>query len=136
MTTPAGGPPEKGSILGSIAAPVLVVTIVAVIGFVLLEFLKHVVVVFTYCLGGALIVVPLLLASRLVRGYQGQARWHRIATVATVVLVGVGLLLIAHLLSHHGWLLVAIPAALVAISRLVDHVARRRRRPAQPAGGR
>jgi hypothetical protein len=132
-TSGPGGVPDKSSIRSSLLAPVLAVTIVAAVGFVLLEFLKHIVVIITYCLGGALVVVPLVLASRLLRGYHGHERWRRMATITSAVAAGVVLIIIAHLLSRHGWLIVVIPAALVAISRLVDHGARRRKKQPGPA---
>ena len=71
-----------------------------------------------YALGVALIVVPLLMARRIVAGRSGRERWRRVGTITEVVALGVALCVVAHLLGQHGWLLIALPAAAVLLARV------------------
>jgi hypothetical protein len=103
------------------------VAAVAIAGWLLLLFVKGTVVLISYALGIALVVVPLLLAHRVVAGQTGSERWRRIGTVAQVVALGAALCVIAHLVGDHGWLLIAVPAAVVAVTRGIRAVGTRRR---------
>jgi len=85
------------------------------------------VVLISYALGAALVAVPLLLAHRLVAGQVGHERRHRILTIAQVVGLGAALIVIAFFVGQHGWLLIAIPAAVVAVLRVVRGIGTRRR---------
>ena len=87
-------------------------------------------VLVSYALGAALVAVPLLLAHRLVAGHVGQERRHRILTIAQVVGLGAALIVIAFFVGRHGWLLVAIPAAVVLVLRVVHAISARRARSA------
>lgn len=120
---------SNDSVLGTLAVPVVLVAIAAFVGWILLELIKGVIVAATYAVGIALVVVPLLLSPRLMRDRQGRERWRRLGAIVTAVLVGVALVVIAGLLRRHGWLLIVIPVALVAISRVFDRFAAHR----QPA---
>lgn len=114
--------------------PVVLVAVAALVGWLLLDLVKGVVVTIAYVVGATLIVVPLLAGRRVVGRVARPERWHRLGALASVVAVGIGLVVVAHLLSRHGWLLIAIPAGLVALSRLVDRLARwTRRHRARPA---
>jgi phosphatidylserine synthase len=121
-------PQQRRSVTATIAGPVVAGAVVAAIGWLLLELLKGLVVVITYCLGAALIVVPLMLASRVLSGAAGRERFRRIGALAAAVLIGVVLCVIAHAVHRHGWLLIVIPAVLVGISRLADRIGERRAR--------
>ena len=105
----------------------LLTAAVAIAGWLLLLFVKGTVVLISYALGIALVVVPLLLAHRIVAGHTGSERWRRIGTVAQVVALGAALCVIAHLVGDHGWLLIAVPAAVVAVTRGIQAVGTRRR---------
>jgi hypothetical protein len=118
---------RRGPLLSSLILGAALVAAVAVVGWLLLLFVEGTVVLISYAIGIALIVVPLLLAHRLVAGHTGSERWRRIGVIAQVAALGVALCVIAHLVGQHGWLLVAIPAAVVAVARLVHAVGARRR---------
>ena len=94
------------------------VAAVAIAGWLLLLFLKGTVVLVTYALGIALVVLPLLVAHRLVTGHTGAERRQRIVTIAQVVALGVVLCVLAYFVGRHGWLLVAVPAAAIALGWL------------------
>ena len=121
MSTPA-----HRSQLSTVAVPVAVAAVVALAGWLLLLFVKGAVVLTTYVLGGALVVVPLLLARRLVGDRRGKARLRRIAWIAAAVVLGGWLVLVARVVSDHGWLLVVVPAVVVGGLRLSASVRGRR----------
>lgn len=120
------GPQPHRSLLGSLVVPVLLVAVAILVGWGLLTFAKAVVVTITYAIGVAIVVVTLLLSRRLVGERTGRARWRRIGALALTVLLGVALLAVAHLVARHGWLLIAIPAVVVAGDWVVDRVTARR----------
>jgi hypothetical protein len=128
-------PARSRALLPSLVVGAAVVGVVALAGWLLLLFVKGTVVLISYALGIALIALPLLLAYRLLKGHTGAERRQRIMAIAQAVGLGVALCVIAHLVGEHGWLLIAIPAAVVAVLRLTSGVAARRRarRPA-PTG--
>jgi len=115
------------ALLPSLILGAVVVGAVALAGWLLLLFVKGTVVLISYALGAALVAVPLLLAHRLVAGQVGQERRHRILTIAQVVGLGAALIVIAFFVGQHGWLLIAIPAAVVAVLRVVRGIGTRRR---------
>ena len=125
-TAPATQDRDDRSVVRQLVVPVVFVAVAALVGWILLELIKGIVVLGTYAIGGALIVVPLVMARRLVGDRHGTEQWQRIAAVAGVVLAGVALLAVAHLMGQHGWLLIVVPAAIVAIDRVVDRVTERR----------
>jgi hypothetical protein len=120
------GNDRDDSVVGALLVPVLLVAAAALVGWLLLALAKAVVVDITYAVGIALVVVTLLMSPRLVRGRTGTARWRRIGSITTAVLLGAVLIVVAHEVHRHGWLLIAIPAAIITVSRLVDRVAARR----------
>jgi hypothetical protein len=117
-------------LLPSLVLGALAVGVVALAGWLMLLFIKGTVVLISYALGAALVVVPLLLAHRLVSGHAGQERWRRIGSIAQVVGLGAALIVIAFFVGQHGWLLIAIPAAVVALLRVVHAIGARRARSA------
>ena len=124
---------DEDSLLGSLVVPIIVVAVVALLGWGLLALAKAVIVTVTYAVGIAMVVVPVVLFARLVRGRTGRARWRRVGSLLATVLLGVVLIGVAQQMSRHGWLLIAIPATVVAVWWLVDRIAeriseRRRRR--------
>jgi hypothetical protein len=123
------------ALLPSLILGAVVVGAVALAGWLLLLFVKGTVVLVSYALGAALVAVPLLLAHRLVAGHVGHERWHRIGTIAQVVGLGAALIVIAFFVGRHGWLLVAIPAAVVAVLKVAYAVGARRTRAAAATTG-
>jgi hypothetical protein len=118
------------SLLASLILGAAVVGAVALAGWLLLLFVKGTVVLVSYALGAALVAVPLLLAHRLVAGHTGPERRQRIGTIAQAVGLGAALIVIAYFVGQHGWLLIAIPAAVVAVLRVVHAIGARRTRSA------
>lgn len=110
---------------GSLFVPVVLVAVVALVGWGLLAIAKGIVVSVTYAVGIALVVVTVVLTPRLLRGRTGRARLRRIGSLVAAVVLGALLILAAHEVSRRGWLLIAIPAAVVAIWWLVDRVTSR-----------
>jgi len=129
MATPA--PARSRALLPSLVVGAAIVGVVALAGWLLLLFVKGTVVLVSYGVGIALIVLPLLLAHRLVAGHTGTERRHRIGAIAEAVGLGVALCVIAFFVGRHGWLLIAVPAAVVAVLR-VTHEATTRRRGRHP----
>jgi hypothetical protein len=121
-------PVRRRPLLPSLLVGAGVVAAVAIAGWLLLLFVKATVVLISYAVGIALIVLPLLLARRVIRGSTGSERRRRIGTIAQAVALGIALCVIAHLVGGHGWLLIAVPAAAVAGTRIVAGVNARRRR--------
>ena len=126
MTTPV--PAHRRPLLRSLVLGAVVVGVVALAGWLLLLFVEGTVVLVSYAVGVALIVLPLLVAHRVVAGRTGSERRQRLGIIAQAVGLGVALVVIAHLLGQHGWLLVAVPAAVAAALRLVHAVSARRLR--------
>lgn len=123
MATPTRNPHEdENSVFGSLFVPVVLVAIVALVGWALFAFAKGIVVAIAYAVGVALVVVTALLTPRLLRGRTGRARWRRIGSLVAAVALGALLIVAAHEISRRGWLLVAIPAAVVAIWALLGRV--------------
>jgi hypothetical protein len=107
------------SVFRSLLAPVLFVAIAGIVGWILLVTIKWLVVVLLIAIGVALIVVPIAAGSRIVGPTVGAIRRHRIIQLATAVLLGVALIVLAVVVAHHGWLLIAVPVAIVLIGRLM-----------------
>lgn len=133
MATPV--PARSRALLPSLVVGAVIVGIVALAGWLLLLFVKGVVVLVSYGVGIALIVLPLLLAHRLLAGHRGAERRQRIGAIAQAVGLGVALCVVAYFVGRHGWLLVAIPAAVVAVLRLTHEATTRwrARRPVSTA---
>lgn len=126
MTRGDADPERHGSLVGSLVLPVILVAVAVLVGWALLAFAKAVVVTVTYAVGIAIVVVTAVMARRLVAGRSGRARWRRIGGITMSVLLGVALIVAAHEVRRHGWLLIAIPAVLIAGDWLVDRVTARR----------
>jgi hypothetical protein len=129
-------PSSRGnrSVATSIAVPVVLVAVAALVGWLLLLLVKGIVVILCYAVGAALIVVPLLMARRLLAGHTGRDRWRRVGDLLTAVVIGAALIVTGYFVTRHGWLLVAVPAGLIAVSRIGDRFgALRERRRAERA---
>jgi hypothetical protein len=127
-------PTDRRPLLSSLVLGAVVVGAVALVGWLLLLFVKGTVVLISYALGIALVVLPLLLAHRLLKGHTGSERWRRVGSIATAVGLGAALIVIAHLVGQHGWLLVVVPVAVVLVLRVVHTFGVRRARRAELAG--
>lgn len=113
----ASPPRTSRPLLTSLLLGAALVAAVGVIGWLLLLFVKGTVVVVGWALGLALIAVPLLLARRIVGGHTGVERRQRLWTIAQAVAIGVALCAVAYFVGDHGWLLIVVPAAVVAVLR-------------------
>lgn len=119
---------NRAGVLPSLLVTAGVVAVAAIVGWLLLLLLKGIVVLGTYVLGIALIVLPLLLARRIVGQSRGRERRRRVLGIASAVALGALLCAVANLVDDNGWLLIAIPAGLVLVERVLDRFQDRRRR--------
>ena len=126
----ASAPRASRPLLASLVLGAALVAAVGVAGWLLLLLVKGTVVVVGWALGLALIAVPLLLARRIVGGHTGVERRQRLWTIGQAVAIGVALCAIAYFVADHGWLLVVVPAAVVAVLRGIHAVQERREGPA------
>ena len=115
-------------LLASLLVGAGIVAAVGLVGWLLLLFVKGTVVLVSWALGLALVVLPLLLAPRILGGHTGVERRQRLWTIGQAVALGVALCAIAYFVGDHGWLLIAVPAAVVAVLRVVRAVQARRER--------
>jgi len=115
-------------LLASLLVGAGIVAAVGLVGWLLLLFVKGTVVLVSWALGLALVVLPLLLAPRILGGHTGVERRQRLWAIGQAVALGVALCAIAYFVGDHGWLLVAVPAAVVAVLRVVRAVQARRER--------
>lgn len=128
-------PARSRALLPSLVIGAAIVGVVALAGWLLLLFVKGTVVLVSYAVGIALVVLPLLLARRVLKGHTGPERRQRIGVIAQAVGLGIALCVIAYFVGAHGWLLIAIPAAVVGVLRLFHGISERRRaRHPVPAG--
>ena len=105
------------SVFASLLGPVIFVAVAGIVGWILLYTIKWLVVVLLFAIGIALIVVPIAAGSRIVGPTVGAVRRHRIGQLATAVLLGFALIVLAIVVAHHGWLLIVVPVAIVLIGR-------------------
>ncbi|RBY85169.1 hypothetical protein [Blastococcus sp. TF02A-26] len=111
--------PSRASrpLLASLVFGAAIVAAVGIAGWLLLLLVKGTVVIVGWALGLALIAVPLLLSRRIVGEHTGVERRQRLWTIAQAVAIGVALCAIAYFVGDHGWLLIVVPAAVVAVLR-------------------
>jgi hypothetical protein len=107
------------SVFASLLGPVIFVAIAGIVGWILLVTIKWLVVVLLVAIGISLIVVPIAAGSRIIGPTVGAIRRHCIGQLATAVLLGVALIVLAIVVAHHGWLLIVVPVAIVVIGRLM-----------------
>jgi hypothetical protein len=107
------------SVFASLVAPVLFVAIAGIVGWILLVTIKWLIVVLLIAIGISLIVVPIAGGRRIVGPTVGAIRRHRITQLATAVLLGVALIVLAIVVAHHGWLLIVVPVLVVLVGRLL-----------------
>jgi hypothetical protein len=118
---------SQSSVFGSLLAPVVLVAIAGVIGWVLLITIKWLIVTLLIAFGVALIVVPFFVGGRILGNAVGPDRRHRQLQLGTAVLLGIALLVLGFVVHHHGWLLIVVPAAVVLVGRLASKVGARSR---------
>jgi hypothetical protein len=121
MSTFSSGRPAGGqrSVFASLLAPVVLVAVAGLIGWLILVTIKWLVIALLVAFGVALIIVPIAAGRRIIGPATGQARTHRIAQLATAVVLGIALIVLAVVVARHGWLLIVVPAAVVLIGRLI-----------------
>ena len=118
-------PRRKTGVAEALVGPVILVAVALLAGWVLLVTVKWLVVLLMYVLGAALVVGPLLAASRALEGVTGSERARRVVTLVGVAVAGIVLIGAARLVSHHGWVLIAVPLGVVAADRLRRRLAAR-----------
>jgi dipeptide/tripeptide permease len=94
----------------------------------LLETVKWLVVALLIAVGVALAIVPFFSGRRILGSSVGPERRHRLVQLGTAVLLGVALVVLGFVVSRHGWLLIAVPAAVILVGWLVGRVGGRSRR--------
>jgi hypothetical protein len=97
---------------------VVAVAFLALMGWLLLITVKWLVVALLIALGVALIIVPFFVGRRIIGGSGGGERAQRVGQLATAVVLGVALIAVAVVVSHHGWLIVAVPVVVVLLGSL------------------
>jgi hypothetical protein len=107
----------------AIVWPVILVALALLVGWILLITVKWLVVLLMYVLGAGLIVGPFLGGSRALEGVSGGDRFRRILVLAGVVCAGILLIAAGVLVSHHGWVLIAVPLGVFAADRLRKRIA-------------
>jgi hypothetical protein len=110
----------------ALVGPVIMVALALLAGWILLITVKWLVVLLMYILGAALVIGPFLAGSRALEGISGRERFRRILTLAGVVCAGVLLVAAARLVSHHGWVLLAVPLGVLAADRLRKRIGAKR----------
>jgi hypothetical protein len=112
------GSNSQRSVFSSLLGPVVLVAVAGLVGWLLLVTVKWLVVTLLIALGVALIIVPFFVGRRVIGVSVGGERAGRVGQLATAVLLGVALIAVALVVRHHGWLIVAVPVAVVLIGRL------------------
>jgi hypothetical protein len=107
------------SVFASLLGPVLFVAVAGIVGWILLVTIKWLVVVLLIAIGISLVVVPIAAGRRIMGTATGSNRRHRIGQLATAVLLGFALIVLAVVVAHHGWLLIVVPVAIVLVGRLM-----------------
>ncbi len=114
---PAGRSGSQRSVFASIAAPVLLVAVAGLIGWLVLISIKWLIVAILFALGAALIIVPSAGWRRFLGSQSGPGRSHRVGQLVTAVSLGAALIVLAFVVSRHGWLLIVVPVLVVLIGR-------------------
>jgi hypothetical protein len=116
---------SQPSVFNSLLGPVVLVAAAGLVGWLLLETVKWLIVTLLIAVGVALIVVPLFAGRRILGPSVGPDRRHRQVQLATAVLLGVALVVLGFVVSHHGWLLIVVPAAVILLGRLFGRIGSR-----------
>jgi hypothetical protein len=118
-------PRRRPSVAETLVGPVILVALALLAGWILLVTVKWLVVLLMYVLGAALIIGPFVAGARALDGVSGGDRFRRILTLAGVVCAGILLVAAARVVSHHGWVLLAVPLGVLAADRLRKRIASR-----------
>ena len=113
---------SQQSVFSSLLGPVVMVAVVGIVGWLLLETVKWLVVTVLIAVGVALVVVPFFAGRRILGTSVGPDRRHRTVQLATAVLLGAALIALGFVVSHHGWLLIVVPAAVILVGNLVGRI--------------
>lgn len=119
---------SQSSVFGSLLGPVILVAAAGIVGWLLLITVKWLFVTLFIAFGVALVVVPFFAGRRILGNAIGPDRRHRMAQLATAVLLGVALIVLGIVVAHHGWILIVVPAAVVLVGRLASRFSDRSRR--------
>ena len=116
---------SQPSVFSSLVGPVVLVAAAGLVGWLLLVTVKWLIVTLLIAVGVALIVVPFFAGRRILGSSVGPDRRHRQVQLATAVLLGVALFVLGFVVSHHGWLLIVVPAAVILLGRLFGRIGSR-----------
>ncbi|HEX4019323.1 MAG TPA: hypothetical protein VHX15_21500 [Frankiaceae bacterium] len=116
---------SQSSVFSSLLGPVVLVAAAGLVGWLLLETVKWLIVTLLIAVGVALVVVPFFAGRRILGPAVGPDRRHRLGQLATAVLLGVTLIVLGFVVSHHGWLLIVVPAAILLTARLFGRIGSR-----------
>ncbi len=116
---------SQPSVFSSLVGPVVLVAAAGLVGWLLLVTVKWLIVTLLIAVGVALIVVPFFAGRRILGSSVGPDRRHRQVQLATAVLLGVALVVLGFVVSHHGWLLIVVPAAVILLGRLFGRIGSR-----------
>jgi hypothetical protein len=119
---------SEPSTFAALMAPVVFVAIAGIVGWLLLITIKWLIVTLLVAFGIALIVVPIAMWGRIVGPTQGPVKRHRITQLLTAILLGAALIVLGVVVSHHGWLLIVVPVAIVLVGRLTGKFSEARAR--------
>ncbi len=100
--------------------------IAGVIGWLLLITIKWLIVTLLVAFGIALVVVPIAMWRRIVAMTTGPEKRHRVSQLLTAILLGLALIVLGVVVSHHGWLLIVVPAIIVLVGRISGRISERR----------
>ncbi len=118
---------SQPSVFSSLLGPVVLVAAAGLVGWLLLETVKWLIVTLLIAVGVALIVVPFFAGRRILGPSVGPDRRHRQVQLATAVLLGAALVVLGFVVSHHGWLLIVVPAVVILLGRLFGRISSRSR---------
>jgi cation transport ATPase len=121
MSTFSSGRSSGGqrSVFASLLAPVVLVAVAGLVGWLILVSIKWLFVTLMIAFGVALIIVPFVAGRRILGSSTGDVRARRTAQLATAVALGVALIVLGIVVAHHGWLLIVVPAVVVLVGHLI-----------------
>ena len=97
----------------------IAVALVGLVGWLLLISIKWLIVTIMFALGIALIVVPIVGWRRFLGTQAGPDRRHRSGQLVTAIALGAALVVLAFVVSRHGWLLIVVPVLVILVGQLL-----------------
>jgi cation transport ATPase len=122
------------STFARLLAPVVLVAVAGILGWLLLVTIKWLIVTLLVAFGIALILVPIGGWSRIVGTTTGPVKRHRVNQLLTAIALGVALIVLGIVVSNHGWLLIVVPVVVVLVGRLIGKFSEARARRAARVG--